>query len=83
MKATLNLLGDNQNSKETNDTYLDYVKVRTTKTDCGGLKHVFDDILRFRKALDMIAYELLMRQTPRESTTNEMVTDKMFCFTGI
>ena len=38
-------LGDN------NDTYLDYVKVRTTKTDCGGLKHVFDDIFRFCKAL--------------------------------
>ena len=53
--------------------YLDYVKVWTTKTDCGGLKHVFDDIFRFRKALDMIAYELLMRQTPKESTINEMV----------
>ena len=28
----------------------------------------------------MIAYELLMRQTPRESTINKMVTDKNVLF---
>ena len=30
----------------------------------------------------MIAYELLMRQTPRESTINKMVTDKK-CFVSL
>ena len=29
MKATVSLLGDNQDSIETNDVYLDYVKVWT------------------------------------------------------
>ena len=72
MKATLGLLGNNQDSIETNDSYMDYVKVWTTKTDCGGLKHVFDDNFRFFKALEMIAYELLMKQTPRESEINEI-----------
>ena len=66
MKATVSLLGDSQDSIETNDTYLDYVKVWTTTTDCGGLKHVFDDTFRFLKALEMIVYELLLKQTPRE-----------------
>ena len=46
--------------------YLDYVKVWTTTTDCGGLKHVFDETFRFLKALDMIVYKLLLEQTPRE-----------------
>ena len=72
MKATLSLLGDNQNSIETNDTYLDYVKMWATTTDSGGLKHVFDDTFRFLKAIEMIAYELLMRQTPRESAINDV-----------
>ena len=51
VKTTVSLLGDNQDSTETNDTYLDYVKVWTTTTDCGGLKHVFNETFRFLKAL--------------------------------
>ena len=66
VKTTVSLLGNNQDSTETNDTYLDYVKVWTTTTDCGGLKHVFDETFRFLKALDMIVYKLLLKQTPRE-----------------
>ena len=62
VKTTVSLLGDNQDSIETKDTYLDYVKLWTTTTDCGGLKHVFDDALRFLKALDMIVYKLLLKQ---------------------
>ena len=70
MKTTVSLLGDNQDSIETKDTYLDYVKVWTTTTDCGGLKHVFDDIFRFLKALEKIVYEVLLKQTPRERECN-------------
>ena len=66
VKTTVSLLGDNQDSTETNDTYLDYVEVWTATTDCGGLKHVFDETFRFLKALDMIVYKLLLKQTPRE-----------------
>ena len=51
-----------------------------TTTDCGGLKHIFDDTFRFLKALKMIAYELLMKQTPREHAINEIVTDKNVLF---
>ena len=66
VKTTVSLLGDNQDSTETNDTYLDYIKVWTTTTDCGGLKYVFNETFRFLKALDMIVYKLLLEQTPRE-----------------
>ena len=66
VRATVGLLGDNQDSIETNDIYLDYVKVWTTTTDCGSLKHVFDETFRFLKALEMIVYKLLLKQTPRE-----------------
>ena len=66
VKTTVSLLGDNQDSTETNDTYLDYVKVWTTTNDCGGLKHVFNETFRFLKALDMTVYKLLLEQTPRE-----------------
>ena len=66
MKTTVSLLGDNQDSIETNDTYLDYVKVWTTTSDCGSLKHDFDDTFRFLKVLEMIVYEVLLKQTPRE-----------------
>ena len=54
VKTTVSLLGNNQDSTE------------TTTTDCGGLKHVFDETFRFLKALDMIVYKLLLKQTPRE-----------------
>ena len=60
VKTTVSLLGYNQ------DSYLDYVKVWTTTTDCGGLKYVFNETFRFLKALDMIVYKLLLEQTPRE-----------------
>ena len=66
VKTTVSLLGDNQDSTETNDTYLDYVKVWATTTDCVGLTHVFNETFRFFKALDMIVYKLLLEQTPRE-----------------
>ena len=66
VKATVGLLGDNQDSTETNDIYLYYVKVWTTTTDCGGLKHVFDETFRFLIALEMIVCKLLLEQTPRE-----------------
>ena len=62
MKAALSLLNNNQDSIETRDTYLDYVKVWTTTTDRGGFKHISDDTFRFFKALEMIAYELLMKE---------------------
>ena len=49
VKAVLSLLGDNQDSIKSSDTYLDYVKVWTTTTDHGGFKHISDDTFRFLK----------------------------------
>ena len=47
VKAAFSLLGDNQDSIKSYDTYLDYVKVWTTTTDHGGFEHISDDICRF------------------------------------
>lgn len=80
VKAALSLLGDTQSNIETYDTYLDYVKVWTSTTDRGGLKHVSDDTFRFFKALELIAYELLIKETTREHAINEMVTNENVLF---
>ena len=42
------------------------MKLWTITTDCGGLKHVFDDTFRFLKAQKMIAYISAANKTHQE-----------------
>lgn len=78
--AALSLLGDTQSNTETHDTYLDYVKVWTTTTDRGGLKHVSDDTYQFFKALELIAYNLLLKERSKECAIHKMVTNENVLF---
>jgi len=80
VKAALSLLGDIQSDTETHDSYLDYVKVWTTTTDRGGLKHVSDDTYQFFKALELISYDLLIKGTTKECAIDEMITNDNVLF---
>ena len=71
MKAVLGLLGDNQDSIEAHDIYLDCLKVWTTTTGCSDLKHVSDDSLDFRSDCLCVVNE----RSVEESAINEIVTD--------
>jgi len=72
IETVLSLLGDTQSNTETHD----YVKVWATTINRGGLKHISNDTHQFLKALELIAYDFLIKETSRECASNEMVTNE-------
>ena len=63
-----------------NDTYLEYVKVWTSNTDRGGLRHASDDTYRFFLALESRVYELIKSGDKKVKVVGETIDDENLIF---
>lgn len=71
IEAALSLLGDTWSNTETHNAYWDYVKIWTTASDYEELKYVSDVIYQFSKTLQLITYNLLIKETSSECAFND------------
>ena len=62
------------------DTYLEYVKVWTSNTDCGGLRHASDDTYRFLLAMETRVYELIKSGGNKDKVVSETIDDENLIF---
>lgn len=63
-----------------NDTYLEYVKVWTSNTDRGGLRHASDDTYRFFLALESRVYGLIKSDNMKGKVISETIDDENLIF---
>lgn len=77
----LHMVGeDNSGALLENDTYLEYVKVWTSNTDRGGLRHASDDTYRFFLALESKVYELIKSGDKKDKVVSETIDDENLIF---
>lgn len=77
----LHMVGeDNSGALLENDTYLEYVKVWTSNTDRGGLRHASDDTYRFFLALESRVYELIKSGDKKDKVVSETIDDENLIF---
>ena len=62
------------------DTYLEYVKVWTSNTERGGLRHASDDTYRFFLAMETMVYELIKNGDKKDKIISESIDDEKLIF---
>ena len=75
--ALLHMVGEDiSGALPQSDTYLEYVKVWTTCTDRGGLRHASDDTYRFFLAMETMVYELIKNGDRKDKIISETIDDE-------
>ena len=79
--ALLHMVGEDiSGALPQSDTYLEYVKVWTTCTDRGGLRHASDDTYRFFLAMETRVYELIKSGDKKDKIISETIDDENLIF---
>ena len=67
------MIGENADSIEATDTYLDYVKTWTVEVDRGGLIHISNDAFRFFCAVEEVTYDMLKKGCTKEEVIGKVM----------